>query len=52
MKTLLKWTVQEYHHLINTGIFVNRHLELLHGEIVEMSPESPIHIGLTQIRYI
>ncbi|NEP76803.1 MAG: hypothetical protein F6K39_00545 [Okeania sp. SIO3B3] len=48
MKTLLKWTVQEYHHLINTGIFVNRHVELLHGEIVEMSPESPIHTQITE----
>jgi len=48
MKTLLKWTVAEYHHLINTGILVNRQTELLHGEIVEMSPGSPIHTQITE----
>ncbi len=48
MKTLLKWTVTEYHHLINTGILVDRQTELLHGEIVEMSPESPIHTQITE----
>ncbi|NEP05220.1 MAG: Uma2 family endonuclease [Okeania sp. SIO2G4] len=48
MKTLFKWTIKEYHHLINTGIFVNRRVELLHGEIVEMSPESPIHTQITE----
>ncbi|NES03471.1 MAG: hypothetical protein F6K22_11820 [Okeania sp. SIO2F4] len=47
MKTLLKWTVTEYHHLINTGILIDGHTELLHGEIVEISPESAIH---TQIK--
>ena len=48
MKTLLKWTVAEYHQLITTGILVNRNVELLHGEIVEMSPESPIHTQITE----
>ncbi len=48
MKTLLKWTVAEYHHLINSGILVDRHTELLDGEIVEISPESPIHTQITE----
>ena len=29
--------------MIATGIFGDRRLELLEGEIVEMSPESPLH---------
>lgn len=43
MKTLAKWSVQDYHGMISTGIFNDRRLELLAGEIVEMSPESPLH---------
>lgn len=43
MKTLAKWSTQEYHNMIATGIFKDRRLELLDGEIVEMSPESPLH---------
>ncbi len=48
MKTLLKWTLEEYHHLITTGILANRSMELLHGEILEMPPESPIHTQITE----
>ena len=29
--------------MIASGIFGDRHLELLEGEIVEMSSESPLH---------
>ena len=29
--------------MITSGVFANRRLELLGGEIVEMSPESPLH---------
>lgn len=43
MKTLAKWSVDDYHHMIEAGILHGRHLELLAGEIVEMSPETPIH---------
>jgi Uma2 family endonuclease len=43
MKTLAKWSVEEYHHMVSTGIFKDRRLELLAGDIVEMSPESPQH---------
>ncbi|MGL5032870.1 MAG: Uma2 family endonuclease, partial [Microcystaceae cyanobacterium] len=43
MKTLAKWTLQDYHSMIETGILNNRRVELLGGEIVEMNPESPIH---------
>ncbi|MEM9275148.1 MAG: Uma2 family endonuclease [Cyanobacteria bacterium P01_F01_bin.143] len=43
MKTLAKWSIQDYHKMIATGIFGDRKVELLEGEIVEMSPESPLH---------
>jgi Uma2 family endonuclease len=43
MKILAKWSVDEYHHMIEADILRNRRVELLRGEIVEMSPETPIH---------
>ncbi|MBN3905661.1 MAG: Uma2 family endonuclease [Nostoc sp. NMS1] len=43
MKTLAKWSVDDYHRMVEAGILHGRHLELLAGEIVEMSPETPIH---------
>ena len=38
-----KWTIQEYHQLIATGILDERRVELLHGELVEMAPEGELH---------
>jgi Uma2 family endonuclease len=43
MKTLVKWSVDDYHQMIQAGILRDRRVELLAGEIVEMSPETPIH---------
>ncbi|MBW4688718.1 MAG: Uma2 family endonuclease [Komarekiella atlantica HA4396-MV6] len=43
MKTLAKWSVDDYHRMVEAGILRGRHVELLAGEIVEMSPETPIH---------
>ncbi|WP_392483097.1 Uma2 family endonuclease [Nostoc sp. C110] len=43
MKTLAKWSVDDYHRMVEAGILHGRHLELLAGEIVEISPETPIH---------
>ncbi|MEQ8972732.1 MAG: Uma2 family endonuclease [Coleofasciculus sp. C1-SOL-03] len=48
MKTLVKWTVTDYHSLIETGILGNRQVELLQGELVEMPPEGPIHSYITE----
>ncbi len=42
-KTLAKWSVDDYHHMIEANILASRHVELLSGEIVEMTPESPFH---------
>ncbi|MEL4894931.1 Uma2 family endonuclease [Crocosphaera sp. Alani8] len=41
--SLMKWTVEDYHRMIKAGILDNRHVELLKGEIIEMSPEGTFH---------
>ncbi|MBE9056159.1 Uma2 family endonuclease [Sphaerospermopsis sp. LEGE 08334] len=41
--TPTKWTTEEYHRMIATGILDNRPVELLRGEIIEMSPEGEPH---------
>ncbi|WP_414583175.1 Uma2 family endonuclease [Scytonema sp. PCC 10023] len=38
-----KWTIDEYHRMIDAGILSDRQVELLKGEIVEMSPEGEPH---------
>ena len=43
MKTLYKWTVEDYHQIIASGVLEGKSVELLAGEIVTMSPEKPIH---------
>jgi len=41
--TLAKWTLDEYHQMSESGILDDRHVELLRGDIVEMSPERELH---------
>ncbi|NJN73322.1 MAG: Uma2 family endonuclease [Limnothrix sp. RL_2_0] len=43
MRTLAKWTVGEYHELIEKGLLDHKKVELLNGELIEMAPESPMH---------
>lgn len=43
MKTLVKWTIDDYHKMIKSGILVDRNCELIAGEIIEISPELPKH---------
>ncbi|MGK7952346.1 MAG: Uma2 family endonuclease [Xenococcaceae cyanobacterium] len=43
MTTLAKWSVNDYHLMIESGVLNNRSVELLAGEIIEMSPEGPLH---------
>ncbi len=38
-----RWTVDDYHQMIQAGILVDRRVELLNGVIVEMSPEGEPH---------
>lgn len=41
--TTAKWTINEYHRMIAAGILDDRRVELLKGEIIEMSPEGEPH---------
>ncbi len=41
--TIAKWTIEQYHELIATGILDERRVELLAGDIVEMPPEGMPH---------
>ena len=41
--TTYKWSVEEYHLLIDSGLLAGKPVELLNGEIVEMSPEREEH---------
>lgn len=43
MTILAKWTVADYHQMIEAGILEGRQVELLAGEIYEMTPEGPPH---------
>ncbi len=44
--TTAKWTLHDYHKIVEAGILSDRRVELLQGEIVEMSPEGPTHAYL------
>jgi Uma2 family endonuclease len=39
----VKWSVEDYHLMIKTGLLDDRPVELLAGEIVEISPEGEPH---------
>lgn len=41
--TTAKWTLDDYHRMIDAGILDDRPVELLNGEIIEMSPEGEPH---------
>jgi Uma2 family endonuclease len=38
-----KWSLQDYHQMIETGLLDERKVELVNGEIIEMSPEGAPH---------
>jgi Uma2 family endonuclease len=41
--TTAKWTIEEYHQLVDTGILDDKRVELLEGIIVDMPPEGMPH---------
>lgn len=45
--TTTKWTLDDYHRMIEVGLISGRQVELLNGEIVEMPPEGPEHAQLS-----
>jgi len=40
MTTLAKWSIAEYHKMIEAGILRDRNIQLIDGELIEMSPEA------------
>ena len=44
--TTLKWTIEDYHEMIQAGLLKNKSVELLLGDIIIMSPEIPLHVQL------
>lgn len=38
-----KWSLEEYHRMIEASLLEDRHVELINGEIIEMTPEDPGH---------
>ncbi len=42
-----KWTLDQYHQMIDAGILAGHHVELLNGKIVEMPPERGPHAHLS-----
>jgi Uma2 family endonuclease len=45
--TIAKWTLEQYHQMIVAGILDDQPVELLNGEIIEMSPEGEPHAFYT-----
>ena len=43
MVTIAKWSIAEYHKMIEAGILSDRNIQLIDGELIEMSPEGVIH---------
>jgi Uma2 family endonuclease len=41
--TTYKWSIEEWHDLVNSGVLTGKKVELLAGEIIEMSPEGISH---------
>ena len=41
--TTYKWSIEEWHKLVDLGVLAGKRVELLEGEIVEVSPEGIPH---------
>lgn len=47
-----QWTVNDYHQMLDTGILAESdRVELLNGQIIEMSPQRPPHTTATKRAY-
>lgn len=41
---LRRWSVQDYHRMVETGILQpDEHVELIEGQIFQMAPKGPVH---------
>ncbi len=44
---IAKWTLEEYHRLVDAGMLRDKPVELIKGEIVEMPPEGKPHAQIS-----
>lgn len=44
---IAKWSLEDYHRMLDVGLLTERHVELLNGEIIDMAPEGAEHAQLT-----
>ena len=55
MTTLLhRWTIEDYHRIVESGVLAQANCELIRGTIVDMPPEVPEHADSceTSARYL
>lgn len=52
--SLAKWSIDDYHRMIEAGILGDRPVELIEGEIWEMPPEGPLHTStnINAVKYL
>lgn len=43
MLVTAKWSLEDYHQIVESGILDQRHVELINGEIVEMASDGEPH---------
>ena len=45
--TTYKWSIEEWHDLVESGVLAGKRVELLEGEIIEISPQRACtHVGI------
>lgn len=47
----MRWTVEEYHQLIDIGFLDDRRVELINGHLIKMLPQSPEHADSVKFLY-
>ena len=52
MLVTYKWSIEDYHRAIATGILADKPVELLEGDIIQMSPEDVSHSYINLFRSI
>jgi Uma2 family endonuclease len=43
IRILARWSIDDYHQMIENGLLTRRQVELINGQIINMAPELPIH---------
>lgn len=43
VRATARWSIEDYHHMIDSGLLAGRQVELIEGQILDLTPERPIH---------